>query len=195
MRFSLLTLIGITTLAALACAALAKPSVDWLSIIVTLSALTWTVQVLRAILLDGAPRAAATGWLLFATTYLALIFGPWTQERVGPALATSQAIQYAQAKWQSEQRINVNDVSLSFVQAAAVQPVFPYPLTISVDSTISYTAVRNAFSFWSSSSDSVSKAGLFHLTGHWLCAWLAGWLGALLATTFHRRAAAELALR
>ena len=54
MKFSLLTLIVITTFAGLACAALAKPSDDWLIAVVTLTAVAFMYQVLRALVLSGA---------------------------------------------------------------------------------------------------------------------------------------------
>ena len=186
MRFSLLALIALTTFAGVACAALVKPSVDWLSVVVSVWSLTLAAQVLRFLLHTDQRRAAAGGWLLFALVYLAIVFGPWTSRRLGPALATSQAIDYAQARWlPEEQRININntvsDLYLSNIQTGS----FPYPLTA--------PSASNLMRAFNSPGLSPSTGSLFHLTAHWLCAWLAGLLGAAIAAAFYRRRARQAA--
>jgi len=185
LRFSLLGLIGLTSLAAFACAALARPDAGWLSVIVSLTALVATLQLLRALLLPGESRAAACGWLLFACVYVALFAGPWLSANVAPALLPAKGIAYAQASWHPAQHqpevvgwsadysflkleqvtINANSGALTLVPVLASGNAIPVPTASSV-------------------------GGLFVLTGHWLFAWIAGWLGAVLAVHLQRRAAA-----
>jgi hypothetical protein len=187
MRFSLLTLIALTSVAGLACAALAKPSGDWLTVIVTLTALAYIVQVLRAILLTGAARASALGWLLFATAYLALALGPWSGQHVGPSLLSSRALLAAQTRWLPEAR----DVDLAFTLTGSSLVAASSPqYTININSNTSYAILDSylqALSIADVPPRSLSPAGLFHWSGHWLCAWLAGWLGAAIAAAAQRR--------
>ena len=186
MKFSLRTLIAITSLAGVACAALAKPSEDWLTVVVSLTAAVLAIQLLRLSVLSGAARASAAGWLLFAASYLALVLGPWTREHVGPSLLTSQALQAAQTRWFPG---NSGDqlAALAFMDASnsllASSPNRSY--TISVSGNTSYALVRSLFD--QGNSADASPAGYFHLTGHWLFAWLAGWLGAMAATAIYRQ--------
>src|SRR5262245_12630572 len=123
MTFSLRTLIAVTTLAALACAALVKPSADWLTVVVSPTALAFSTQLLRALFQSGESGAAAAGWLLFATVYLALVFAPWSREHVGANLLSSQALLAAQPRVPAQQ-LDV-DLSLTNVNGIVMQP-FPY---------------------------------------------------------------------
>lgn len=188
-RFSLLTLIGLTTLAGLGCAALVKPSDTWLSIVVSLTAAAIIVQVLRAILCEGQQRAAALGWLMFAIAYLALTIGPWLDTNVGPRLLTSQAISKAQQKWPEALNppqespapmlrvmgdFDVNDGNLSMSWTQASNSLLVYHLS----SGLAYQP---------------PVPNYFQLSAHWLFAWIAGWFGAVLATFF--AAAADEVMR
>jgi hypothetical protein len=187
LRFSLLGLIGLTTLAALASAALVQPGIGWTSVVVSLTVALLGWQVLRAMLTTGQPRAAATGWLLFAIAYLAVVLAPWLGSRIGPQLLTSRALTYAQVNWRHEEpgagvqtphwldwngRVNINT-----------------PIYDGTSSTIllNYDYLTpTPTSMYGPAPDPTASANYFQLSGHWLCAWIAGWLGSLLAVQFHR---------
>ena len=194
LRFSLLGLVAFITFAGLASAALVRPGTEWLSVVVTLTAVMIVAQILRATLLHGQPGAAAAGWLLFACTYLALAFGPWTAEYVGPQLLSSRGLAYAQTHWRKD-------------------PAESYAIDYSANYAQLVTFMLNSgntanSAIWTSSYDvagwgypvppnsgavttPVPPAMCFRASGHWLCAWLAGWLGAVIAVQLHRRRAAE----
>jgi hypothetical protein len=190
LRFSLLGLVAFITFAGLASAALVRPSVEWLSVVVTLTVMLIVLQILRATVGKGERRASATGWLLFALVYLALAIGPWSAETIGPQLLSSQGLAYAQTHWRKE--------SPSVAYASDyVQMVnqFAYPLTDVSSSFVWTTGVdRSGWgsqqlsnAWWSTSGQPVN---CFRAAGHWLCAWLAGWLGAAIAVQLQRRRAA-----
>jgi hypothetical protein len=181
MRFSLLALIALTTFAGLACAALAQPSLHWLTIVVTLTALMFEWQFVRLLVCNEARRAAAGGWLLFACVYLGLVFGPWTQQRLAPSLLSSQVLRAAERKWFPETVAYQVDLGYWPSQSVSGRININVLPTTDYSQLVSYIAAGPApFS---------SQASLFHLTGHWLFAWLAGWLGGWLAAAFQRRAA------
>jgi hypothetical protein len=182
MRFSLLALIALTTFAGLACAALAQPSAHWLTIVVTSTALLFSWQVLQLLMADEARRAPAAGWLLFACVYLGLVFGPWTQQRIAPSLLTSQALRAAERKWFPETVAYQIDLSYSPSQLVSGRININTLPTTDYSQLVSYLSAGMPAQF-------SAPASLFHLTGHWLFAWLAGWLGALVAAAFYRRAA------
>src|SRR5262245_5541065 len=102
LRFSLLGLVALVSFAGLASAALVRPGPQWLSIVVTLTAVMIIAQSLRAVLQIGQSRAAAIGWLLFAAAYLALTVGPWLGGVVGTNLLSTKALNYAQVQWRKE---------------------------------------------------------------------------------------------
>lgn len=193
LRFSLLGLIALTTFAGLASAALVQPSVGWTSVVVSLTAAKICWQVLRAILTAGESRAAALGWLLFAVGYLAITLGPWLSSHLGPQLLTSRGLIYAQAQWhkvlvgpsdgQAQLWYDVNG------RANINGPFFDGTgSTLFVDSGwVSYPAMAGTV-------DVATIAHHFHLSGHWLFAWIAGWFGGLIAVQFQRYQTTRLAV-
>ena len=191
MKFSLLTLIGITSLAGLACAALAKPSGDWLTVVITLTALAFSFQLLRALVLNGGTQAAAIGWLMFAAAYLALVFSPWLGERTGPDLITSRVILAAQQRWLPEARSAGLQLAFSPDGSSLVASTgSPWQTAVKVNSDASYSLVYSllAAGDWGTpAARPPSPAELFCRTAHWLCAWLAGGLGAAVAAFCYSR--------
>jgi hypothetical protein len=180
LRFSLLGLVGLVSFAALACAALVEPGDGWLSVVVTIVVFLGIGHALRAVLHGGESRAASVGWLVFVVGYLALALGPWIGEHIGPGLLSSKGLTHAQVRWRKEdpnnpsalnQVINLNtgDIDLSYMT--------------SINSWVYLQGVP-------ASGMAVPGPNHFRLSGHWLFAWLAGWLGAALAVRFHRRRAA-----
>jgi hypothetical protein len=194
LRFSLLGLVGLLSFAALACAALVRPGPQWLSVVVTLTAAMIGYQVLRAVLESGASRAAAIGWLVFALAYLALTLAPWLADQVGPKLLSSRALAYAQTSWRREStethagdylgRINVN------------QPFAPTILDGTSNTLVWSLDVNASGSGWGyqptgnlAYDGSTASVNGFRLSGQWLFAWVAGWLGSAIAVALERRAA------
>lgn len=180
LRFSLLGLIGLTTLAGLASAALVQPSVEWTSVVVSLTVAAIVWQVLRAIFSTSQPRAAACGWLLFAIGYLAVALGPWLSGHLAPQLISSKALVYAQVNWRKDNPPNANQ---------------QYQMLLDLNGQI-LTGVSNTLIVqtdgWSGNynmstvSDPTAGANYFHLSGHWLCAWIFGLIGSLIAVQLQR---------
>ena len=182
LRFSLLGLIGLTTFAGLASAALVQPSVGWTSVVVSLTVAVVVWQVLRAIFSTGEARAAASGWLLFAIGYLAVVLGPWLSSHLGPQLISSKALVYAQANWRKDNPPNANQ---------------QYQMLLDFNgqliSGVSNTIVLNSDAGWgtgynviAAGADPTASANYFHLSGYWLCAWIFGLIGSLFAVQLRR---------
>lgn len=191
LRFSLLGLVGLLSFAALACAALVRPGPQWLGVVVTLTVLMVGFQFIRAVLAMGESRAAAVGWLLFATTYLALTLAPWLGDNVGPNLLSSKAIAHAQATWRKDtmenypvdygRRININQLfGPNVVDGTSNTLVWTTDIDLN---GWSYRPVAQGW--WG---DQVAPVNCFRASGQWLFAWLAGWLGAAIAASFYGRA-------
>ena len=182
LRFSLLGLIGLVTLSALACAALVKPGPGWLSVVVSLTAAAVGAQALRAMFARGESRAAAVGWLVFAVGYLAVSLGPWLGQHVGPQLASSKALALAQVRWRKEDPT----ATQSQYEQQMIQQLWGLDYMGSTGRwnlsgiPVAAPLVPN-----------VRPVNCFQLSGHWLFAWLAGWLGAVLAGHFQRRRGAD----
>jgi hypothetical protein len=171
------------TWAGLASAALVQPGIGWLTVVATLTASAIAWQVLRVVLLGGSRRAAAAGWLLFAIGYLTIARGPWLGQTIGPRLISSQALHYAQVNWRKEDP--------SAQQAAYQQLQVWNDLTGRIvdgtSSTIWFDVNSYAYKLTSPTPAQAPVVNYFQLSGHWLCAWLAGWLGAAVATHYERR--------
>lgn len=193
LRFSLLQLIGLVSLAGLASAALVHPGPGWLSVVVTLTIVVIAVQTLRAVLLVGEARAAAIGWLLFAVAYLAITVGPWLGEQVGPSLLSSKALAYAQAQWRKDssdeysveylRRINVNQLA-----APTIYDGTSGALVWATDIQLTGSGFGQP-SWWQVNTAAATPVNCFRVSGHWLFAWIAGWLGAAIAVMLQRRSA------
>jgi hypothetical protein len=182
LRFSLLGLIGLTTFAGLASAALVQPSVEWTSIVVSLTVAAVFWQVLRAIFSTGQPRAAACGWLLFAIGYLAVALGPWLSSHVAPHLLSSKGLQYAQENWRKESPPNAGQQQQIYL-GMNDQIISGLSNTIVVNSDPGW---GNGYNIIAAGADPTVTANYFHLSGHWLCAWLFGLIGSIVAVQLHR---------
>jgi hypothetical protein len=185
LRFSLLGLLGLTSFAAFACAALARPDAGWLSVIVSATALVAVLQLLRAILLSGESRAAAAGWLLFACAYVALFAGPWLNANLAPHLLTSKGLALAQAKMRSVQPQS----HMQLVNGGYVDPGYSAWFD---PNAINSPITMVPFPGYPTSATDALSATMFLLTGHWLLVLVTGWIGAAVAAHFHRRMAAGI---
>jgi hypothetical protein len=182
LRFSLLGLIGLTTLAGLASAALVQPSAEWTSVVVSLTVAAVGWQVLRAIFCTGPARAAARGWLVFAVGYLAVALGPWLSSHLAPQLISSKALVYAQMHWRKESLPQQNAPYYNVLTDFNWNGVYD-----GTSSTIWIDPGWNGrYSAISSGVDPNAPANYFQFTGHWLCAWLFGLVGSVVAAQLHR---------
>jgi hypothetical protein len=184
-RFSLLGLLGLTTLCGLAAGALVQPSSLWLSLIVSLTVLAIIVQTVRVLLWTGSARAAAVGWLLFAVSYLAIALGPWLSTTLGGQLATSRGIDFAIER--TEQVIDANYYRGGGYQIpqSNVNGVYN-PNTTWID--VNYQIVSaNQLATNIAALPALERRHLFAQSAHWLAAWLAGWLGSAIAAQLASR--------
>jgi hypothetical protein len=151
--------------------------------VVTLTAVAVGVQVLRAFFAASAARAAAVGWLVFVVAYLAVALGPWLGQHVGPQLITTKGLAYAQLNWRKE------DPSAPVVQQ---QPNYDFNVwQTMLGGSYSTITLNNSggLALPLVVQSPATAVNCFQLSGHWLCAWLAGWLGAAVATHLQRRGA------
>lgn len=196
LRFSLLQLVGLVSLAGLASAALVHPGPGWLSVVVTLTVAVIAVHTLRAVLLAGKARAAAIGWLLFAVAYLALAVGPWLGEQVGPSLLSSKGLAYAQAQWRKESTDAYSEeylrrLSLDLTGVPTIYDGTSNTLVWATGVDVNGWGYGQP-SWWQVNSASASPVNCFRVSGHWLFAWVAGWLGAAIAVMLQRRSVRRL---
>jgi hypothetical protein len=184
-RFSLLGLLGLTTLCGLAAGALVQPSSLWLSLIVSLTVLAIIVQTVRVLLWTGSARAAAVGWLLFAVSYLAIALGPWLSTNLGGQLATSRGIDFAIER--TEQVIDANYYRGGGYQIPQSDVNGVYNLnTTWID--VNYQIVSaNQLATNVAALPALERRHLFAQSAHWLAAWLAGWLGSAIAAQLASR--------
>ena len=184
-RFSLLGLIGLTTFAGLASAALVQPSIGWTSVIISLTGALLCWQVLRAMLSTGPSRAAAVGWLVFAIGYLALVLGPWLGGHLGPRLITSRGLAYAQVEWHKLPANPGNVQTQQWIDwSGPINNGGPY--YVNPSNTLLLDSGLVAYTGGSDVLESATAAHHFQLAGHWLFAWIAGWLGSALAVQLQR---------
>ena len=191
LRFSLLQLIGLVSLAGLASAALVQPGPGWLSVVVTLTVSVIAGQTLRAVMLVGEARAAAIGWLLFAVAYLAIAIGPWLSDQVGPGLLSSKALAYAQTQWRKESADNysaeyLRRINLNQLGASTIYDGTSSAFILGSDLYVNGWGYGQP-SWWQVNTATGSPVNCFRASGHWLFAWVAGWLGAAIAAMLQRR--------
>lgn len=200
LRFSLRDLLILIALVAIPCAALSQPGEIWHSVVVSFSLLMLVGMLLRVLIVSGERRAFAAGWLLFATSYLLILFGPWSgTNHLGQNLITSIGLNRLEAAWRpgtppvvGGARIVDSDgdgvadinwgsggvtywdasgvIQSGFIGGSQPIPTFTYALT-STGSTIAVVP---------------SNCSVFFSTGHWLLSSAYGYLGAMLAVAMHR---------
>lgn len=181
LRFSLLGLIALVSVAGLASAALVTPSAWWLSIVVSLVALVLIIQLVRTALATGPSRASAIGWLLLASSYVALTQAPWLKDQIGRQLLTTKAIVYAQVHWRKESAEMPYD---AYLRQLAVNPWGWGEVASGATLTVDNSAIWMTYAV----NDLMAPQGVnyFQLSGQWLWTLAAGWLGSVLAGCFYR---------
>ena len=100
LRFSLLGLLGVIALIAVACAALRSASEIWGSAAFTLTVAALFVALVGVIFRQRASRAFWGGFALLGWGYLLLVFGPWFKDNVSQQLLTTKLLDYLQPKLQ-----------------------------------------------------------------------------------------------
>lgn len=181
LRFSLLGLIALVSVAGLASAALVTPSAWWLSVVVSLVALVLIIQLVRAALTTGSARASAIGWLLLASSYVALTQAPWLKDQIGGQLITTRALVHAQVHWRKESADMPYD---AYVRRLALDPWGWGQVASGATLTIDNSALWMTYAV----NDLMASQGVnfFQLSGQWLWTLAAGWLGSVLAGVFYR---------
>jgi hypothetical protein len=84
LRFSIATLLGVVGLAAVGFAALRSATEPWASATFTATVAVLSTAALGALLCRGRSRSAWIGLAVFGWIYLAVTFGPWPRNVVGP---------------------------------------------------------------------------------------------------------------
>ncbi|MBX6316320.1 MAG: hypothetical protein IRY99_25925 [Isosphaeraceae bacterium] len=199
-RSSIATLMGVVLVCGVAVAALRDASDVWAGILLLLT-LGWLgTAILGAFYRREGRRAWWVGFALFGWGYLALAFGPWSAEQVGPRLPTTQLLEYLHSKMDSKQEIQLarvwqtdrpvarvwqtdRPVTGYVVDAAALDVVVDAasPNTVPTQATTtrpSYLTQRLAFFL------AVSNLEQFRRIGHCLFALLAALIGAGIARRF-----------
>ena len=184
LRFSLLGLISLVSVAGLASAALVTPGAWWLSIVVSLVALVLIIQLVRAALTTGQARASAIGWLLVACSYVALTQAPWLKDQIGRQLITTKALVYAQAQWRKESADVPYD---AYVRRLTLDPWGWGQVASGATLTVDNAAVWTTYALNDQGLAIPQPANHFQLSGQWLWTLGAGWLGSVLAGLFYRR--------
>lgn len=100
LRFSLLWLLGVVALIAVACAALRSASEIWGSAAFTLTVGALFAALLGLIFRQRASRAFWGGFALLGWGYLLLVFGPWFKDNVSHQLLTTKLLDYLHPKLQ-----------------------------------------------------------------------------------------------
>jgi len=188
-QFSMAGLLGAVTFVAVACAALAKPSEPWASILVTATVVAIGAAALSAWFRRGPRRSFAAGFAVVGATYLWLVFGQALSTTIGARLLTTRALVYAESKWRGEVSININ--------------AFPYPLNTSVSATADYDAdgfvdlvVGNPptlytnngnGTFMAVSSKTLTPPSPFYAIGQSLWTWILAAAGGWVAAHWHAR--------
>jgi hypothetical protein len=87
-------MMGLVLVAAVGLAALRNANEAWAGVMVLLTLGALGVSVLGVVHREGEERAWWLGFALFEGGYALLAFGPWFADEVGPALGTTQLLNY-----------------------------------------------------------------------------------------------------
>lgn len=152
----------------------------WLSGVMTVSVFAWLTGLLAVIYSRPERRPAIVGAVLASFLYVLFALGPWFRVHVGPWLLTSQALVQVETRLLGRQ---------PQVQQLAYTAL-PYPATVysSAGSTaLNISQVASGATFTLVGTTSLAYSQSFVILGHWLCAWPAAGLGAVVAGWIARR--------
>lgn len=94
-RVSILGLMGVIALVAVATVALREANDLWASCLFTLTLFLLGLACLGGVFCRGRSRAFCAGFAAFGVGYLAVCYGPWAKSEVGPHLATTRLLNWA----------------------------------------------------------------------------------------------------
>jgi hypothetical protein len=97
-RFTLLSLFGAVTFAAVAGASIAKPSYLWVGIVWTLTTAILGGATLGCFFANGRSRGLCAGFALFGWAHMVLALAPWFDHHTGEVLLTRQVVDYIGVK-------------------------------------------------------------------------------------------------
>ncbi len=200
LRFSLRDLLILIALVAIACAALSQPGEMWHSVVVSVSLLMLVGMLLRVLMASGEQRAFAAGWLLFATSYLLILFGPWSgTNHLGQNLITSIGLNRLEAAWRpgtppvvgGARIVDANGDGGVDINWGSGGVVYWDTADVMRQGVIGTTQPTPTFAYALTSTGSTitiapSNCSVFFSTGHWLLSSAYGYLGAMLGVAMYR---------
>jgi hypothetical protein len=98
LRFSLLWLLGLIALIAVACAALRSASEIWGSATFSVMLAVLLFSLVGLIFRQRSARAFWGGFALIGWSYAALVFGPWCRDNVRDQLLTTKLLEFGHSK-------------------------------------------------------------------------------------------------
>ena len=195
-RFSLRQLLVVIAVAAVACAALARPSYLWHSTIVTATVVAMMGMLIAAIVGRERARPFAVGWLLLSVGYLAVVLGPWTSTQVAPQLLTTKALAKLEARWHADQPspplfqplgVNYTDYNGDgTVDLWVSEPGLYYGQPAGGSGALLWNINTGRFISRSAPAD-LANYSVFQATAHWLVAVVLGQIGGWFAMALARR--------
>ncbi|HZL89872.1 MAG TPA: VCBS repeat-containing protein [Pirellulaceae bacterium] len=193
LRFSLRQLLVVIAVAAVACAALARPSYLWHSAIVTATVIAMMGMLIAACVGSERARPFAVGWLIIAIGYLAIVLGPWTATQVAPQLLTTKALANLEARWHATepsppvfQPATIDYNGDGVVDIWVSEPGYIYGQPAGGSGTILWNV--NTGQAVPRPAPAVSaNYSVFQSTAHWLVAVALGQVGGWLASALARR--------
>jgi hypothetical protein len=193
-QFSVASLLGVVTFAAVACAALVKPSEWWASFLVTTTVVAIVAAGLSA-WFRLPRRMFAAGFAIVGRLYLWLLFGHGFSTTIGPRLLTTKALVYAETKWHGE---GFNDLISPQGVGTTDFDVDGYVDLFVANRLALYTNNGNG-TFKAVSSKDCALSSPFHVIGQSLWTWImaaaVGWFAAHWHARRHSETLSQIPVR
>jgi hypothetical protein len=194
-RFSILRLMGLILVLAVAIAALRDANDVWSTILPLLTLGVIGVALLGVVYSRGKARAGWLGFALFGGVYHLLAMGPWISDQTRPTLPTTRLLDYVHTKVVYGGSSRTVFLNANFTNTSAQGLVYPIP---PANYTVTAPSQPQVVMFTSNASPAPPSQLLrilpgaanyvpFQRVGHSLAALLAGLLGAWIARRFCRK--------